>query len=64
MKLYLVGLDGLERAKITRTDGACFKEVVIKKICLIPISDLAIVRIRGEIAWYQSNHKHIKHTSM
>jgi hypothetical protein len=22
------------------------------------------IRIRGEIAWYQSNHKHIEHTSM
>ncbi len=25
---------------------------------------LIIIRIRGEIAWYQSNHKHIEHTSM
>ncbi len=25
---------------------------------------VTIIRIRGEIAWYQSNHKHIEHTSM
>jgi hypothetical protein len=28
------------------------------------VANVAHIRIRGEIAWYQSNHKHIEHTSM